>query len=93
MNGDNTTGGVWGSGFKNTNTDGPGGHYACEISQRKTNSVHYQLCVESKKENKQMNIAQQTDIENKSVVTTGNKEVGGARQRDGIKKYKLPHMK
>ena len=55
--------------------------------------MHYQLCVESKKENKQMNIAQQTDIENKSVVTTGKKEVGGARQRDGIQKYKLPHMK
>ena len=67
------------SGFKNTNTDGPGGHYACEISQRKTNTVRYHLCVESKKENKQMNIAEQTDIENKPVVTTGNKEAGRAR--------------
>ena len=54
MNGDTAMGSVWVSSF-NTNVDGPGGYHACEISQRKTNTVHDHLCVESKKENKQMN--------------------------------------
>ena len=45
--------------------------------QRKTNTVCYHVCVESKEENKQMYMRDRlTDKENQSVVTSGEREVG-----------------
>ena len=48
-----------------------------EISQRKANTVCYQLHVESKKQNEynQPNRNRFTDVENKLVVTSGEKQV------------------
>ena len=52
-----------------------------KMSQRKTNTGCFHLYVESKKENKLVNITKRnrlTDMENKLVVTTGEREEGGA---------------
>ena len=56
-----------------------------EISQRKINTVWYHLYVESKKYNKLVNIKKRsrlTDIENKLMITSGERE--GGRGNIGI---------
>ena len=53
-----------------------------EISQTETNTVWYHLNVESKKYNKIVNIEKDifTDIENKLMVISGEREEDKARQ-------------
>ena len=55
-----------------------------ELRQRKTNIIRYHLYVESEKKNKLVNTTKMrlTDIENKRVVTSGEREVG--RSKIGI---------
>ena len=53
--------------------------------------------MESEKYNKLVNITKKrsglTDIENKSVVTSREREWGGAIQEEGIRRYKLLGIK
>ena len=63
------------------NMDGLGGCYAKQNSQaeRETNTGLYHLDIESKNYNKLMNITKKnrfTDIDNKLVVTSGERGVG-----------------
>ena len=62
-----------------------------EVRQRKTNTVHYHLQVEPKKNkmNEYNKKNRLMDIEKKLVVTSGEKEGGGARQGLRIKRHKL----
>ena len=61
--------------------EGLGGYYVNEINQRKTNTVHYHLYVESKnlKQISEYN-KKETDLQiyinNKLVVTSGEQEGG-----------------
>ena len=56
--------------------------------------ILYSLYVESKKQNKQMNIRNRlTDIENKLVVTSGEKEVGSGKTGKGIMRLKTARYK
>ena len=61
-----------------------------KISQRKTNTVRYHSLMESEKYNKLVNITKRNrfiDIENKSVVTSGERERG--RGKTGVGDYMI----
>ena len=65
------------------NIGGPGGHYASEISQRKTNTVWYHLHAESKRHNKLMNITKKKQTHRYREQTRGycgERVRGGAQQ-------------
>ena len=69
-----------------------------EVNQRKTNITWYHLYVKSKKEYKWsylQNRSRLTDIENKFMVTKGEKERGedNLGVLYGINRYKLLHIK
>ena len=59
------------------------------VRQRKTNTVCYHLYVESKKYNKLENKTRSRLIENKPVVTTGERERGRGKIGVGKKKKGL----
>ena len=64
-----------------------------EVSQTKTNIIWYLLYVESKKKWYKRTYVQNTnrltDIENKLMVTKGERWVGGINQEFGIKMYTI----
>ena len=64
-----------------------------EVSQTKTNIIWYLFYVESKKKWYKRTYVQNTnrltDIENKLMVTKGERWVGGINQEFGIKMYTI----
>ena len=70
----------------------PEGIMLSRISQRKINTVHYELYVESKNKMNECNKNRLTNVENKLVVTSGGGK-GRGKMGEGIKRYKLVCVK
>ena len=78
-----------------SNMDKLRGHYAQSSKSEKTSTIWYHLYVASKKYNKLVNITKRrlTNIENKLVVTIGQRKESRSNIQLGSKKYKLLGIK
>ena len=75
--------------------DGLAGHYAKWNKSDKDKKLYVTTFMWNlRTETNKMNVTNRnrlTDVENKLVVTSGEKEGVGARQKQGIKRYKWPY--